>query len=305
MTDPSQPLFLFGPGYSARALAARWRGPVIGTFRSDERRHKLEQGNIQPVPANNETALRDAMQEAHVIISAPPNESGCPGLAVLGAFAHSAASITYLSTTGVYGDLDGGWAMEWSPPNPQSVRAGLRLKAEQAWREASDTARVVRLPGIYGPGRSAFERLASGRARRIVKDGQVFSRAHVEDIASGLHALIQSGKGGVYNLCDDLAAPPQDVISFAARISSVKRGAARSSSPEESSSLAEPSTLEAGTRSCSEDPKEASSSPPSNCGSLAASSMLNRLTRPVLRGGTLKNPNSLTSDFRCEGLRPR
>ena len=221
MTDPSQPLFLFGPGYSARALAARWRGPVIGTFRSDERRHKLEQGNIQPVPANNETALRDAMQEAHVIISAPPNESGCPGLAVLGAFAHSAASITYLSTTGVYGDLDGGWAMEWSPPNPQSVRAGLRLKAEQAWREASDTARVVRLPGIYGPGRSAFERLASGRARRIVKDGQVFSRAHVEDIASGLHALIQSGKGGVYNLCDDLAAPPQDVISFAAALASI------------------------------------------------------------------------------------
>ena len=120
-----------------------------------------------------------------------------------------------------YGDLDGGWAMEWSPPNPQSVRAGLRLKAEQAWREASDTARVVRLPGIYGPGRSAFERLASGRARRIVKDGQVFSRAHVEDIASGLHALIQSGKGGVYNLCDDLAAPPQDVISFAAALAGI------------------------------------------------------------------------------------
>ncbi len=221
MTDPSQPLFLFGPGYSAQALAALRRGPVLGTYRSDERRKMLEQSGIQPVSVDGEADLRKAMDAAHVVISAPPSEDGCPGFARLGGFADTATSLTYLSTTGIYGDLHGGWAMEWSRPNPQSDRAQRRLAAERAWQGVSDNLRIVRLPGIYGPGRSAFDRLASGRARRIVKDGQVFSRAHVDDIASGLDALIQSGARGVFNLCDDLAAPPEDVISFAAALAGI------------------------------------------------------------------------------------
>ncbi len=222
MTDPSQPLFLFGPGYSARALAALWRGPVFGTYRSDERRETLEQSGIQPVSVDREADVRKAMDAAHVVISAPPNEDGCPGHARLAAFADTAASLTYLSTSGVYGDLNGGWAMEWSRPNPQSDRARRRLAAEQAWQGVSDTLCIVRLPGIYGPGRSAFDRLASSRARRIVKDGQVFSRAHVDDIASGLDALIQSEARGLFNLCDDLAAPPEHVISFAAALAGIE-----------------------------------------------------------------------------------
>jgi len=221
MTDPSQPLFLFGPGYSAQALAALWRGPVLGTYRSDERREMLEQSGILPVSVDGEADLRKAMDAAHVVISAPPSEDGCPGFARLAGFADTATSLTYLSTTGTYGDLNGGWAMEWSRPNPQSDRAQRRLAAERAWQGKSDNLRIVRLPGIYGPGRSAFDRLASGRARRIVKDGQVFSRAHVDDIASGLDALIQSGARGVFNLCDDLAAPPEDVISFAAALAGI------------------------------------------------------------------------------------
>ena len=218
MTDPSQPLFLFGPGYSARALAGLWQGPVSGTCRSDARRQELEQIGIQPMSVSNEEDLRRAADGAHILISAPPTEDGCPALAQLGAFAASAASVTYLSTTGVYGDLNGGWAMEWTPPNPQSDRASRRLEAEQGWHAISDKLCIVRLPGIYGPGRSAFDRLASGRARRIIKDGQVFSRAHVDDIASGLHALITTGAHGIFNLCDDLAAPPENVISFAATL---------------------------------------------------------------------------------------
>ncbi|MCR9225104.1 MAG: SDR family NAD(P)-dependent oxidoreductase [Hyphomonas sp.] len=221
MTDPSQPLFLFGPGYSAQALAALWRGPVLGTYRSDERREMLEQSGIQPVSVDGEADLRKAMDAAHVVISAPPSEDGCPGFARLAGFADTATSLTYLSTTGTYGDLNGGWAMEWSRPNPQSDRAQRRLAAEQAWQGVSDNLCIVRLPGIYGLGRSAFDRLASGRARRIVKDGQVFSRAHVDDIASGLDALVQSGARGVFNLCDDLAAPPEDVISFAAALAGI------------------------------------------------------------------------------------
>ncbi len=221
MTDPSQALFLFGPGYSARALAALWQGPVSGTYRSDERRRELEQAGIQPVSVNDTADLRRATDGAHVLISAPPNENGCPGIAALAEFASSAASVTYLSTTGVYGDLQGGWATEWSVPNPQSDRARRRLEAERAWWGVTDDLCIVRLPGIYGPGRSVFDRLARGHARRIIKPGQVFSRAHVDDIASGLNALIRARARGVFNLCDDLAAPPEDVISFAAEISGI------------------------------------------------------------------------------------
>lgn len=218
MTDPSQLLFLFGPGYSGQALAALWPGPVRGTFRSEASFAALETANILPVPATDPSGLRDAVQGAHVLISAPPNEAGCPAWQAIGQYAEQAASITYLSTTGVYGDLAGGWAMEWSPVNPSSARAKRRAEAEQVWMSAAAHVRLVRLPGIYGPGRSAFDRLKAGTARRIVKPGQVFSRIHVDDIASGLLALIQSGAYGAFNLCDDYAAPPQDVIAYAAEL---------------------------------------------------------------------------------------
>jgi len=216
MTDTSQPLFLFGPGYSAKALAARWTGPVLGTYRSEESRARLEKTAITPISIADAPSLRAAITEAHIVISVPPSESGCPAFQSIGAFADRAKSITYLSTTGVYGDLNGGWAMDWTPVNPQSDRAVRRVSAETAWQVAHPHVCRVRLPGIYGPGRSAFDRLRSGQARRIVKAGQVFSRAHVADIASGLHALLRHQARGVFNLCDDYAAPPQDVIAYAA-----------------------------------------------------------------------------------------
>ncbi|MEO0606635.1 MAG: NAD-dependent epimerase/dehydratase family protein [Pseudomonadota bacterium] len=218
MTDPSQLLFLFGPGYSARALAALWPGPVRGTYRSEASFEALKTSNIQPVSITEPSDLSAAVHGAHILISAPPNEDGCPAWHAIGEYASSAASVTYLSTTGVYGDLSGGWAMEWSPVNPSSLRAKRRADAEQSWASAGANIRIVRLPGIYGPGRSAFDRLRAGRARRIVKPGQVFSRIHVDDIASGLLALIQSGAYGAFNLCDDYAAPPQDVIAYAAEL---------------------------------------------------------------------------------------
>ena len=217
MTDPSQPLFLFGPGYCAQALAALWKGPVRGTYRSEESLNKLNSTRIEPVSVTRASDLSRAIARAHVVISVPPSDDGCPAFETVGKFAPSTASITYLSTTGVYGDLAGGWAMDWTPVSPQSKRAERRVLAEQCWRDASDRVRIVRLPGIYGPGRSAFDRLKTGSARRIVKAGQVFSRAHVDDIASGLDALISQQAYGVFNLCDDLAAPPQDVVSFAAQ----------------------------------------------------------------------------------------
>ena len=218
MTDHSDRLFLVGPGFSATALAAIWPGSVLGTVRSDASRQALERKQIQPVSINDETALQAAAQNAHIVVSIPPTEAGCPGLDLLGESVAAARSVTYLSTTGVYGDLSGGWAMEWSDPNPQSERATRRVDAEIAWKACFPALKIARLPGIYGPGRSAFDRLRAGRARRIVKQGQVFSRIHVDDIASALRAMIDCDVHGVFHICDDQAAPPQDVIAYAAEL---------------------------------------------------------------------------------------
>ena len=219
MTDALEPLFLFGPGFSATALARIWPGAVYGSVRSEQSLARLAGTAIKPIWINDAPALAQAVENAHLVISVPPDPDGCPALRVHGDVAARAASVTYLSTTGVYGDLAGSWAMEWSQPNPQSDRASRRVQAEQFWLDAYPRLKIVRLPGIYGPGRSAFDRLEKGTARRIVKPGQVFSRCHVDDIARGLLALIDADQNGVFHLCDDEAAPPQDVITFAAEIS--------------------------------------------------------------------------------------
>lgn len=219
MTVPPSLLFVFGLGYSARALGERLvaRGwDITGTSRSVP----------GPFPDRFEVVQWDGKRQiappegAHWLITLPPDGDGCPAARVAGHLAQTAASATYLSTTGVYGDLGGGWAMEWSPVNPGSQRSKQRVLAETQWREATDgAARIVRLPGIYGPGRSPFEKLRNGTATRVVKPGQVFSRVHVDDIASGLEALmLRPEVTGVFHLCDDLPAPPQDVTAFAAQL---------------------------------------------------------------------------------------
>lgn len=221
MTDALEPLFLVGPGYSATALADLWSGPIYGTVRSEQSLKKLAGTAIQPVWIDDPEPLKSAVERAHLIISVPPDDEGCPALRVLDPFVSTAASVTYLSTTGVYGDLNGGWAMDWTPVNPQSERAERRVTAERLWLDRYPRLKIARLPGIYGPGRSAFERLASGNARRIVKPGQVFSRCHVEDIARGLLSLIQANAEGAFNVCDEDAAPPQDVITYAAELMAI------------------------------------------------------------------------------------
>jgi len=222
MTDTSQPLFLFGPGYCARALAAIWHGPVHAFKRQPDADHKPKDVGTEPVPTPKRDQLRAETCQSHILISAPPNRQGCPGLQMLGEVVDEAASVTYLSTTGVYGDLRGGWAFEDTPVAPRTERAKLRVAAERAWRDLYPNVRIVRLPGIYGPGRSALDRISAGQARRVVKPGQVYSRAHVDDIAGGLKALMTSGHTGVFHLSDDEAAPPQDVTGFAADLLGVQ-----------------------------------------------------------------------------------
>ncbi len=129
--------------------------------------------------------------------------------------------IGYLSTIGVYGDRRGGWVDEATPPDPTSERSRRRVEAENAWlafgARTGRRVEIFRLAGIYGPGRSAIERLREGSVQNIIKPGQVFNRIHVEDIARTLRAAIDGrGRHQVYNVADDEPAPPQDVIAFAA-----------------------------------------------------------------------------------------
>ncbi len=222
MTSAQSLLFVFGLGYSALQLADRlrpqgWR--VGGTVRTPEKAASLQARGIEAVVWAGQGPIVPP-EGAHWLITLPPGTEGCPAALAAGPFACTAATVTYLSTTGVYGDLDGGWAFEWSPVAPGSARAAARVRAEGQWLVAtSRAARIVRLPGIYGPGRSPFDRLRDGTARRIIKPGQVFSRVHVDDIASGLAALLHSpNASGVFHLCDDLPAPPQDIIAHAARL---------------------------------------------------------------------------------------
>ena len=220
MTDQLPSLFLIGPGYTASRLAdlcldKGWT--VYGTARSADKAAGLRAAGIEPVLTGDEAAIAHAARASHLVVSTPPGDDGCPGFALAGRHAADAASITYLSTTGVYGDLDGGWAFEWSPANPGTQRGERRVLAERQWLSVRSDLRILRLPGIYGPGRSQLDRVRGGKQEQVVKPGQVFSRAHVEDIASGLLALMERpGLSGVFNLCDEEAAPPQDVMAYAA-----------------------------------------------------------------------------------------
>ena len=217
--DPSRTLFAFGLGYSAQALAQRlntrnWR--TSGTVRSAERAEKLRAKGFD-AHIFETSRSSNYPPSGHWLISVPPDAKGCPVFRAFGADAVRAKSITYLSTTGVYGDLGGGWAFEWTPTNPQSDRAKRRVLAETQWQGADRPLRIVRLPGIYGPGRSPFDRLRAGTASQIIKAEQVFSRIHVDDIATGLEAMLLRPKAlGVFHLCDDLPVPPEHVIQFAA-----------------------------------------------------------------------------------------
>ncbi|AXI56466.1 Protein YeeZ (plasmid) [Pseudoseohaeicola sp. NH-UV-7] len=220
-------LLSFGHGYSAQALARLllplgWR--VIGTTRSDQKAKQLEQNGITPVIWPGADMRDHIAQASHILVSAGPDGSGDPVLAQCrDAIANRAKDLTwvgYLSTTGVYGDHQGGWVDEKTPLTPSTKRGTARMKAEAEWQSVAGLPlHIFRLAGIYGPGRGPFEKVRNGTARRIVKDGQVFSRIHVEDIAKVLMASITCpNPGAVYNLCDDDPAPPQDVIGYAAQL---------------------------------------------------------------------------------------
>ena len=227
---PEKVMFVFGLGFSAQTLAKcllaqGWL--VRGTTRSPDKARRLTEMGVAAHLFDADHPLDDVSVldgVTHLLASVPPGPDGDPVLLHHGRdLAARAADITwagYLSTTGVYGDRGGDWVDETSVLDASTERGARRVAAEAAWcglwREHGLPVHLFRLAGIYGPGRNALETVRQGKARRVVKPGQVFSRTHVEDIAAVLTASIsRPNPGAAYNVCDDDPAPPQDVITHA------------------------------------------------------------------------------------------
>ena len=237
-------VFLLGAGYSARAyarLAVERGAAVAGTTRSAEKAETLATEGITPVLFDGSGIGPDmaaALRETtHLVLSAAPSMRGEGGgqgadplLPLLSRPITQAMPalrwIGYLSTVGVYGDHRGATVTEESELRPRSRRAVERVDAERDWLAAGEKAgipvAVLRLAGIYGPGRNALVNLKRGTARRVVKPGQVFNRIHVADIAGTLDHLARAGTGGIFNVCDDEPGPPQDVVTYAAGLMGIE-----------------------------------------------------------------------------------
>jgi nucleoside-diphosphate-sugar epimerase len=230
-------LFAFGLGFSAQALAERlsakgWQ--IAGTARDVGRIGQLASRGYEMAQFSGEAgnaALPAALHgTTHLLHSIPPGPDADPVLEHYRdqiAALPSLAWIGYLSTVGVYGDQEGRWVDESTKPKPNSARTEARVEAEQAWlafgKDIGVPVQVFRLAGIYGPGRSVFDKLRDGTARRVRKDGQVFSRIHVEDIAGVLEASIaRPCPGGIYNVADDEPAAPGEVVAYAAKLIGVE-----------------------------------------------------------------------------------
>lgn len=220
-------LLSFGHGYSARALSCLllpqdWR--IIGTTRSEDKAPRLMNEGVEPRIWPGADMIPALNAATHLLISAAPEDAGDPVLAALrdeiAQRADQFAWVGYLSTTGVYGDHQGDWVDENTALAPATKRGVARVRAEAAWAAIPGLPlHIFRLAGIYGPGRGPFTKVRNGTARRIIKEGQVFSRIHVADIARVLAASIERpNPGAAYNVCDNDPAPPQDVIAYAAEL---------------------------------------------------------------------------------------
>tara|TARA_B100000475_G_scaffold161890_1_gene122846 strand:+ start:3041 stop:3910 length:870 start_codon:yes stop_codon:yes gene_type:complete len=222
-------LLSLGHGYSAQVFE-KFLDPKIweisATTRDIKKADILGARNINAFIWPGTDLKNEINRASHILLSIPPLESGDPVFESYFETIKNATNlewIGYLSTTAVYGDHDGNWVDERTELNPTTKRGKHRVLAEEQWlslaKEVGSPVNIFRLAGIYGPGRGPFLKVLAGTAKRIIKEGQVFSRIHVEDIARVLFASIeQPGIGCVYNVCDDLPAPPEDVLSFAAKL---------------------------------------------------------------------------------------
>ena len=230
-------MMIFGAGFSGLAIARDLAGDCIfagGTTRGPARFDQLRAAHLVPFVYDGgqpSADLGEALSRTtHLVMSIAPDSGGDPLLDAfaggLGAAMPKLEWIGYLSTVGVYGDHGGEWVDEHTVCRPVSERSVARLAAEEGWAELAQKAgvplAVLRLSGIYGPGRNAIRTIEQGRARRLIKPGQVFNRIHVADIGGATALLARARLGGIYNVTDDMPAPPQDVIEFAAKLMGVE-----------------------------------------------------------------------------------
>jgi len=232
-------VLVLGLGYGGRHLAALLHAHGIacsGTVRDPTTapadgvpRHRLAEG------CAIDADVREAIRTADAILcSVPPDAEGDPALRLLGEALHDAPSLRwvgYLSSTAVYADRDGGWIDTHSTADATDDTALKRLRAEQQWQAVARArglaSAVFRLPALYGRGRNALVQLAQGKARQVVRPGQVFNRLHVEDLATAVLAAMRRPQGNaLYLPADDEPAPPQDVLAYAAALSGLPLPAA-------------------------------------------------------------------------------
>ncbi|MGB1850504.1 MAG: SDR family oxidoreductase [Candidatus Micropelagos thuwalensis] len=224
-------LFCFGLGYCADYLSAKlikqgWQ--VSATCRTSEKAAVLEASGIRPVLlSGKKVTVTDLGKADHILISVPPEQDGSDPVinfagAALAALQDQIKWVGYLSTTGVYGDHQGAWIDEETPAGLLSERGQRRVAVEAQWAATGLPMHYFRLAGIYGPGRNSLRALQNGTARRVVKQGQVFSRIHLVDITRILEASMANPNAGrAYSVCDDTPAPPQDVVTYAAELMGV------------------------------------------------------------------------------------
>ncbi|PHP68885.1 NAD(P)-dependent oxidoreductase [Zhengella mangrovi] len=229
-------VFLFGAGYSGKAIArafapgSRW---IVGTTRSADHFPALEAAHIEPFVFTgeaDEVALLPLEYMTQMAVTIPPDEDGCPVLRAAGKLLEehmpALSWVGYLSTVGVYGNHDGAWIDETADCRPTSARSTRRLTAEEQWQAFGERTgipvAILRLPGIYGPGRNALVNVAEGKARRLIKPGQVFNRVHVDDIGRAAYFLARHRAGGIFNVTDDEPCPPQDVVVHACHLMGVE-----------------------------------------------------------------------------------
>jgi hypothetical protein len=229
-------LFCFGYGYTCdylgHELSLRDSGnwSLAGTTRDPDKRNALRARGVEVYNFDHENPLSDPFYllegTTHLLISTPPDDEGDPAFNVHAEDILKIPSLEwvgYFSTTGVYGDREGGWVDETSELRPSSRRGTRRTYAEEQWLSLFKTHRlpvhIYRLAGIYGPGRSALDSVRAGVARRINKPGHAFARIHVEDIVQVvLASMARPNPGAVYNVCDDLPAPSHEVIAYACEL---------------------------------------------------------------------------------------
>lgn len=229
-------LTILGAGFSGLAIARDLVSDariMTGTTRSPARFDALGKAGLQPLvfdgvmTSDLESVLGTT---THLVQSAAPDEAGDPFLkllsADLGKTMPALRWVGYLSTVGVYGDHGGAWIDEDTQCRPVSKRSRQRVDAETAWLEAGKAddipVAIIRLSGIYGPGRNQLKQIDNGTARRLVKPGQVFNRIHVSDIGGATAHLARQGQGGIFNVTDNRPAPPQEVVAFAASLMGVE-----------------------------------------------------------------------------------